>query len=81
MTPLRKLTEAVILQAAEDLWNSHNRRESIEFFTGEEFRWWATIAGMSPFEKLGFLGLINRALTDSRPVGAFLPVRREDKVR
>jgi hypothetical protein len=56
---LRYLAEAIILQALEDLWNIHHRKESIEFFSGEEFRSYSEIAGMDHFGKLRLLWLID----------------------
>jgi len=58
----RKLAEAIILQAVEDLWSPVHRKESIEFFTGEGFVICARIVGMGLYEKLRLIQLIKKAL-------------------
>jgi hypothetical protein len=58
----RKLAEAIILQAVEDLWSPVYRRESIEFFTGEGFAICSRIVGMGLYEKLRLVQLIKKAI-------------------
>jgi len=58
----RKIAEAIILQAIEDLWSDVHRQESIEFFTGEGFAICAKIAGMGLYEKLKLIQAIKKAI-------------------
>jgi len=58
----RKIAEAIILQAVEDLWNPVYRKESIEFFTGEGFAICAKIVGMGLYKKLRLVRLIKKAV-------------------
>jgi hypothetical protein len=62
-TPLKKLAEAIILQALEDLWSTRHKYESVSFFREEGFRRYARIAGMDHSDILRFFGLINRVRT------------------
>ena len=58
----RKIAEAIILQAVEDLWSPVHRKESIEFFTGEGFVICAKIVGMRLYEKLRLIQVIKKAI-------------------
>jgi hypothetical protein len=58
----RKIAEAIILQAVDDLWSPVHRKESIEFFTGEGFVICARIVGMGLYEKLRLIQLIKKAI-------------------
>ena len=60
---MEMLAEAVILQAMEDLWSNFYGEESIEFFQGTGFSWYADMAGMSPYEKNSLLSLMRRPFT------------------
>jgi hypothetical protein len=55
---LRTLSEAIILQSAEDLLSASHRREGLEFFSGEGFRLCSETAGMTFDEKLEFLHML-----------------------
>ncbi len=55
---IRTLSEAIILQSAEDLLSASHRREGLEFFSGEGFRLSAEMAGMTFDEKVGFLQIL-----------------------
>ena len=55
---LRTLSEAIILQSAEDLLSASHRKEGLEFFSGEGFRLSAEMAGMRFDEKLEFLNML-----------------------
>ncbi len=55
---LRTLSEAIILQSAEDLLSASHRKEGLEFFGGEGFRLSAEMAGMTFDEKLEFLNML-----------------------
>ena len=55
---LRTLSEAIILQSAEDLLSASHRKEGLEFFSGEGFRLSAEMAGMTFDEKLDFLHML-----------------------
>ena len=58
----RKIAEAIILQAVEDLWSPVHRKESIEFFTGEGFAICARIVGMGLYDKLRLIRIIKKAI-------------------
>ncbi|HYA31618.1 MAG TPA: hypothetical protein VED67_02580 [Thermodesulfovibrionales bacterium] len=66
-TPLKKLAEAIILQALEDLWSTRYKDESVSFFRGEVFRRYARIAGMDHRDMLGAFGFINRVSKKDLP--------------
>ena len=55
---LRTLSEAIILQSAEDLLSPSHRREGLDFFRGDGFRFCAEMAGMTFDEKLRFLHML-----------------------
>jgi len=55
---LRTLSEAIILQSAEDLLSASHRKEGLEFFGGEGFRLSAEMAGMTFDEKLDLLHML-----------------------
>jgi hypothetical protein len=55
---LRTLSEAIILQSAEDLLSTSHRKEGLEFFEGEGFRLSAEMAEMTSDEKLSFLHML-----------------------
>ena len=54
----RKLAEAVILQAIEDLREPTQRDESLEFFMGEGFETCSSLAGMSYAKKIMLLKMV-----------------------
>jgi hypothetical protein len=49
------LADAIILQAIDDLWDEEQRQGCIEFFTGEDFRTCAAIAGISTSDQIKIL--------------------------
>jgi hypothetical protein len=55
---LRTLSEAIILQSAEDLLSASHRKEGLEFFSGEGYRLSAEMAGMTHDEKIGLLHML-----------------------
>lgn len=55
---LRTLSEAIILQSAEDILSASHRKEGIDFFSGEGFRLCAEMAGMTFDAKLSFLNML-----------------------
>lgn len=55
---LKTLSEAIILQSAEDILSASHRREGLNFFSGEGFRLCAEMAGMTFDEKLEFLHML-----------------------
>lgn len=55
---LRTLSEAIILQSAEDLLSASHRKEGLEFFMGEGFGLSAEMAAMSHDEKLKLLHML-----------------------
>jgi hypothetical protein len=74
---LKRLVEAVILQAVEDLWSKADRKESIDFFSGEGFSCCARAAGMELDDQIRLLHMVNGVLkrSDSTP-GKFQETRR-----
>ncbi len=60
------LAEAVILQALEDMWNERYFKESINFFTGDGFSTWSSIAGLDAFEQYRILLIASRRLNEIR---------------
>ncbi len=55
---IRRLADAIILQAIEDLWVGKEREKCINFFTGEEFNICAGMAGMNFHDKVKVLNLV-----------------------
>jgi hypothetical protein len=53
--------EAVILQSIEDLFDSMQRKESIDFFKGEGFRLYAKIAGLSSTDQIRIIRMLANA--------------------
>lgn len=66
---LRTLSEAIILQSAEDLLSAAHRKEGIDFFSGEGFRVCAEMAGMTFDEKLSFLNMLLGCIASGRKMG------------
>ncbi len=64
---LRSLAEAIILQAAEDLWDEDYRKQSTAFFSDEGFSCWAMIAGMTLDEQVRFLWMLKEVLMETLP--------------
>lgn len=63
---LRTLSEAIILQSAEDLLSASHRKEGLEFFSGEGFRLSAEMAGMTHDEKVGFLHMLQGCIASGK---------------
>ena len=61
---LKTLAEAVILQAMEDLWSDAHREKSIEFFEGDGFKYFASMAGMGAVERLRLGKMLGRLKSD-----------------
>lgn len=61
---LKTLAEAVILQAMEDLWSDAHREKSIEFFEGNGFHYFASLAGMGAVERLRLGKMLGRLKSD-----------------
>ncbi|MBA4373949.1 MAG: hypothetical protein C0402_13955 [Thermodesulfovibrio sp.] len=77
------LAEGIILQSIEDLWSSEHGRESLDFFSGGEFRSCAEMAGMSLLEQVRLLKMV-KEVTDYQRSNALSPavaVSAERKVR
>ncbi len=60
-TQVKKIAEAIILQAIEDLWRPAHKKESVDFFTGEGFEICANLVDFGLYEKLKLIQLINKA--------------------
>jgi hypothetical protein len=63
------LAEAVIMQSIEDLWDENHREDCIRFFTGEDFRTCASIAGMDTCEQIKILTMLSRIIKDMKKPG------------
>lgn len=63
---LRTLSEAIILQSAEDILSASHRKEGLEFFGGEGFRLCSEMAGMTFDEKLDFLNMLLGCIASGR---------------
>jgi hypothetical protein len=59
---LKSLAEGIILQSIEDLWNSEHNGESLDFFSGGEFRACAEMAGMSLLEQVKILRMVKEVI-------------------
>jgi hypothetical protein len=55
---LRNLTEAIILQSVEDLWDEALKNECLTFFEGEGFDICACIAGIKSSDRLRLIDII-----------------------
>jgi hypothetical protein len=58
---IRSLAEAVILQAIEDLFDSSERKKSIDFFKSENFTLCAETAGLSALEQIRIIRMLAKA--------------------
>ncbi|MDA8092048.1 MAG: hypothetical protein M0Z61_17725 [Nitrospiraceae bacterium] len=67
---IKALAEAVILQSLEDLWNAAHRSESIEFFSGEGFDYYAGIAGLGAREKEELLSIFGAHMEELKLMAA-----------
>jgi hypothetical protein len=66
----KNLAESVLLQSIEDLWDKEQRRDCLDFFSGEGFRLCADIAGIQLTDQKKLLSLIGRSISHrQRPVG------------
>ena len=80
---LRNLSESIIMQSIEDLWeeSSDKRRGSFAFFLGKGFHIWAELAGMTIVDRRTLLSLVLEAVqcrNVPEAVPSSLPVDRED---
>jgi len=58
------LAEAIILQSIEDLWDKDCKEECIRFFTGEDFRTCAAIAGIDVSDQIEILNMLGGLIKD-----------------
>jgi hypothetical protein len=58
---LRNLTEAIILQSVEDLWDEGHKSECLTFFEREGFDICAGIAGIESSDRLRLIDMIRSA--------------------
>lgn len=58
---IQALGEAIILQSIEDLFNSLQRKKSIEFFKSESFSLCAEIAGLSTVDQIRLIRMLVNA--------------------
>ncbi len=68
------LAEAIILQSIEDLWDEEQRQGCIDFFTGEDFRTCAAIAGISTADQIKILRMFGGLM---RGAGKSVTARKE----
>ncbi|MDA8324660.1 MAG: hypothetical protein M0033_00415 [Nitrospiraceae bacterium] len=61
---MKALAEAIILQSFEDLWDKVHRNESLEFFKGGGFDFYAGVAGLGPEGKLKLLDMFKTHLAE-----------------
>ncbi len=59
MKAVRHLAEAIILQSIEDLWDEEHREECTKFFTGEDFRTCAALAGLDTADQIKILNMFS----------------------
>ncbi|MGC2061603.1 MAG: hypothetical protein WA610_01400 [Thermodesulfovibrionales bacterium] len=77
------LAEGIILQSIEDLWSNEHSRESLDFFSGGEFRSCAEMAGMSLMEQVKLLRMVKEFIDyqkSNTPLSA-ATASKEGKVR
>jgi hypothetical protein len=58
---IKSLAEAVILQAIEDLFDSSERKKSIDFFKSDNFTLCAETAGLSTLEQMRIIRMLANA--------------------
>jgi hypothetical protein len=68
------LAEAIVLQAIDDLWDEEQRQGCTEFFTGEDFRTCAAIAGISTSDQIKILKMFGGIM---RGAGKSVTLRKE----
>ena len=68
------LAEAIILQSIDDLWDEEQRRGCIDFFTGEDFRTCAAIAGISTSDQIKILKMFGQLM---KGAGKSVTARKE----
>ena len=66
---IRSLSEAIILQSIEDLWDSRHRDECARFFGGEGFEICAGLAGIGMKERMKLFSLLGRSTAMVHPPG------------
>jgi len=57
----RRLAEAIILQAIEDVCIAEREKESMDFFRGDGFTDCADVIGMSLYERQKVLNIVEKA--------------------
>lgn len=72
-TMTRKLSEAIILQALEDLWVNKHRESSIDFFTGRDFHVCADTAGLNFHDKIKLLDIVCSILKQNSEIEPDIP--------
>jgi len=80
---IKSLAEGIILQSIEDLWSSEHSKESLDFFSGGEFRSCAEMAGMSLLEQVRLLRMVKEVIDyqKSNTPPTVVAVSNERKVR
>jgi hypothetical protein len=60
---VRTLSEQVIVQVVEDLFDPATRAEAVDFFRGDGFHFFADVSGMNARDKGKLLVLLERLLS------------------
>ncbi|MGD0283888.1 MAG: hypothetical protein ABSB95_16190 [Dissulfurispiraceae bacterium] len=76
---IRKLADAIMLQAIEDLWIPKEREKCINFFTGEEFNICAGMSGMNFHDKVKVLNLVGNIFRQNAETEVRIPDTLEKK--
>ncbi len=63
---MKKLSESIILQCIEDLWDKASMKQSAKFFSQRDFSICANIAGMDICDQVRLLDLVNCAISRNR---------------
>jgi hypothetical protein len=63
---LRDLSEAIILQSASDVLDTPRDKDALEFFSGEGFRLCAEMAKMDYDDKIKFLTMLTRCISECK---------------
>lgn len=78
---IRRLSEAIILQAIEDSWIKKEKERCITFFTGEEFNICAGMAGMNFHDKAKVLNLFLNILRQNSETDVIISDTIDNAIR
>jgi len=66
---VKKLSEAILLQAIEDLYSKQHRTDALKFFNGEDFDICASFIGLTNKESQKIFNIVK----ESRVIKQFIP--------